>query len=352
MMDKQLNRSLYIDLLRVLGVVAVVLIHIDSPLMNMNWGRNQGYWWIGNVVMSLLRFAVPVFVMISGATLLTREIKTSDFYRRRFLRVVLPLLFWLPAYWLFRWFMLSSPARPTEFDEVVNWAFGLFVTEGVSKHLWYMYMIVVLYALMPLMAGLLKKINERGVLVLLGVWLFYLSLQQAGLVSVDFLGAGLRKVYNYLLYIGYLLTGYYLVRYMPCVKIRLSILMLVFVLTVLLSAIVSYWLSMESGRQNTVIMGSLGANSFVQAVAVFLICRKITIKSVFSNRIILWMSELSFGVYFIHIMVIILFYRIGVFWTMAHPVLSVPLVLIMVLMVSFSLIYALKKIPFLNKFIG
>ena len=66
MMDKQLNRSLYIDLLRVLGVVAVVLIHIDSPLMNMNWGRNQGYWWIGNVVMSLLKAAYwqdysPVF---------------------------------------------------------------------------------------------------------------------------------------------------------------------------------------------------------------------------------------------------------------------------------------------------
>ena len=88
----------YLDSLRALATIGVILIHISSPLVNMTWSKNMPYWWVGNVADSLVRFAVPVFLMLSGATMLGKEYSLTDFYKKRFLRVFLPFVFWLGMY--------------------------------------------------------------------------------------------------------------------------------------------------------------------------------------------------------------------------------------------------------------
>ena len=78
------------------------------------------YWWVGNVADSLVRFAVPVFLMLSGATMLGKEYSLTDFYKKRFLRVFLPFVFWLGMYWIYRWAMLKPASRPVEKEKWVN----------------------------------------------------------------------------------------------------------------------------------------------------------------------------------------------------------------------------------------
>ncbi len=42
----------------------------------------------------IVRFAVPVFLMVTGALLLNREYEFKDFIKRKYIRLLLPLIFW------------------------------------------------------------------------------------------------------------------------------------------------------------------------------------------------------------------------------------------------------------------
>ena len=87
------NNIEWLDSLRALAIIGVIMIHISSPVVKMSYGGNMIYWWIGNIINSSIRFAVPVFLMISGATMLNRKYKLGEFYKKRMMRVLLPLVF-------------------------------------------------------------------------------------------------------------------------------------------------------------------------------------------------------------------------------------------------------------------
>lgn len=342
----------YFDWLRAVALIAVVIIHISSPLMNMNWARNEAFWWLGLVWQSSVRFAVAMFVVLTGATLLTKPIEPLQFYKRRFSRVVLPALFWLPAYWVFRWFMLVPAQRPMGVKPVLDWALQLFDREGVSKHLWYLYMIILLYALMPLIAYLLQKLSLRAVLMGLAGWMVVNLAQMAGLFSLDSLPSFVVKIYNYLLYAGYLVTGYVLVRYFQKTNFPKLLSVSIFFTTVFVAAFVTYILSHYHQKQTTTFMSTFCVNTFIQVLAVYFFFKSLSIESKFLCWLLGVLSNYSFGIYLVHIMVISLLFRVGVFWTMAHPLISIPLLLIIVLLISWVVIFILRRLPGLKYVAG
>ena len=101
-MNSNISKIEWLDTLRTLATLGVIIIHISSPLVNMEYNKNMSFWWIGNVVDSAVRYAVPLFLMLSGATLLDKEFQLWDFYKRRFSRVLVPFLFWIIAYSIYR----------------------------------------------------------------------------------------------------------------------------------------------------------------------------------------------------------------------------------------------------------
>ena len=89
------NRRIeWLDSLRAIAILAVIVIHVSSPVVNRAYGSNMTYWWIGHVFDSAVRFAVPLFLMISGAMLLTKEYNLREFYKKRVVRVLLPFPFY------------------------------------------------------------------------------------------------------------------------------------------------------------------------------------------------------------------------------------------------------------------
>lgn len=70
-MDKTIyNRKTYLDVLKILACVAVIMMHstVFSTNSFMDWCIARAFNIIGN-------FAVPIFVMVSGALLLNPEKK-------------------------------------------------------------------------------------------------------------------------------------------------------------------------------------------------------------------------------------------------------------------------------------
>ena len=52
----------WLDSLRAIAIIAVIVIHVSSPVVNVAYGSNMFHWWVGNVLDSAARFAVPLFL--------------------------------------------------------------------------------------------------------------------------------------------------------------------------------------------------------------------------------------------------------------------------------------------------
>ncbi|MFP5345818.1 MAG: acyltransferase [Actinomycetes bacterium] len=104
------TRTAWMDSARVLAIAAVVLIHVLAPTVGGR-GLEVGSpgWWVANLLNSASRWSVPVFLMISGALALdpAKVSRPRDFYRKRWQRIGVPLVFWTAFYLLFRRFVLD-----------------------------------------------------------------------------------------------------------------------------------------------------------------------------------------------------------------------------------------------------
>ncbi len=341
----------YLDTLRALATIGVIMIHVSTPILKMMYGKNMEYWWIGNSIDSMVRFVIALFLMLSGATMLNREYKLGEFYKKRFMRVLLPFLFWLVAYWIYRWTILIPKNQPHEFQDIVRWGIGLFNTEGVSKHFWYIYMILVLYLFVPFLGRFLRKLKNSTVLYLLLGWVFLNILFSNHILNITDWSYILQKAKDYFLYSGYLVVGFYLMRITYKAEKYRLLNVVIYLFTVVFSAFATYFASKNAHKLDMEFYGSLTLNTMIQSVALFLLIKDSTIY----NRIIRWIvntiSNYSYGIYLVHIMVISIFYNHGIFWTMAYPLLSLPFIVLMTLISSIGIIYLLRKIP-LGKYIS
>src|SRR5262245_20424112 len=153
------SRSLgWIEVGRILAILAVVAIHVASPLL-VNRPGHPASWWVGNLVQSAARWSVPVFVMISGGLIL-RSPRTGElaaFYRRRLGRFAIPMVFWIVAYLVFGHVVANVP--PDLHAALVSVATG-----RPTYHLWFLFVIGGLAIVAPLLAWAVQKPNPRRLL--------------------------------------------------------------------------------------------------------------------------------------------------------------------------------------------
>ena len=67
----------WLDNSRIIAILAVVFLHVSAGVVTESVIGTES-WWVGNLYDSLVRWCVPVFVMISGAVLLDHSKKKID----------------------------------------------------------------------------------------------------------------------------------------------------------------------------------------------------------------------------------------------------------------------------------
>lgn len=83
----------YITILSVLASFMVVALHVNGVFWHFSYDR---YWVTANIIESIMYPAVPLFFMITGATLINynQRYSTRQFFWKRFARAVVPFLAW------------------------------------------------------------------------------------------------------------------------------------------------------------------------------------------------------------------------------------------------------------------
>ncbi|WP_168195828.1 acyltransferase [Nissabacter sp. SGAir0207] len=138
-MEKNFN----LEMMRAVAIYAVVLIH--ASMMTFYAAPIDGVAWsITNLCYSLARFCVPFFFMASAFLLIKEEMPVGAFLKRRLTRILLPLVAWSFIYGLLNGQDIFSR----------QWLIGTLLNQNAAGHLWFLYALVGLYIMMPLV-GLL-----------------------------------------------------------------------------------------------------------------------------------------------------------------------------------------------------
>jgi surface polysaccharide O-acyltransferase-like enzyme len=109
---------------------------------------------------SFVRACVPMFVVASSYLLFPTRYTTAQFLKKRTIRVLVPFLIWSLIY-------ASAWGDPVE--NLKNLLLNFNYSAG---HLWFVYMLIGVYLLIPLLSPWAEKVEKKELLVYLGIWMF------------------------------------------------------------------------------------------------------------------------------------------------------------------------------------
>lgn len=158
-----MNREVWLDWLRVTACFFVMMTHGCEPFYLGGEGAlvltaSDAVW--VSVLNSLVRASVALFVVASSYLQFPLHYSSGRFARKRAARILIPFAFWTVVYAL-TW------GTPVE-----NFKALLFNFNYVAGHLWFVYMLIGLYMLMPLLSPWAEKVGKRELQVYLAIWLF------------------------------------------------------------------------------------------------------------------------------------------------------------------------------------
>lgn len=155
-----------LDFARVVSMLAVVMIHVSSTYVHAPSRFLLGGMNLAFILNQLSRFSVPMFILISGVSLgLSRsDLAWQDFYKHRLLKIGLPYIFWSLLYTL-----CNHRADLAGF--LSGGAASLFLLlksillGSAADHLYFIVVIMQLYALYPLLKKLVGTAPWESVLI-------------------------------------------------------------------------------------------------------------------------------------------------------------------------------------------
>lgn len=323
------ERIIWIDWLRVAACFMVMVVHSTEPFYLGGDGalitsKANALW--AAFFDSIVRCCVPLFVIASSFLQFPLHYSTEDFMRKRAVRVLIPFVIW-SIFYAFYWGEPVSNLKDLIFN--FNYAAG---------HLWFVYMLIGLYLIMPLLSPWAEKVQKKELSMYIGIWLFstliplirdYLSTEPLALTygptgiprqalfplwgEASWNGYG---VFYYLSgFIGYLLIGLWLRKFgsdislrkslcygIPCFLAGFGIVFGGFLRRVFISADGNFPVEGPIGMgvwwETTWCNDTFGVA--IMTIGLILIFKNIHAQGIFYNRILLPVSKASYGMYLAH----------------------------------------------------
>lgn len=356
------SQYVYISVLNIIAAVSVVILHSNVSF----WlDKTKPYWTMANVVESVFYFAVPVFFMLSGATLIDYQDRysTKDFFKKRFIKTVIPFIAWSVAglLWKYRkvlWAMLLG-----EPNNGLDWTF-LSVTNGIVNTkfrdiYWFFIPLFCIYMIIPLFASVRKEKRVKVLTYIIWIALvinfvipFALSLLKR-YAQIDF--GWTYKIYVGFEYLFYVLVGY--VIHKREIKLRYRLIIYAFALAGLLAHILGTYFETKANPNGSIVSfykGYYNLPCVLYSTGIFLFIKQaaMKIKNQKAIKVFSFLQSYTFPIYLIHR------YYLDVFEENIHfikleraSLLYVVSATILALILSILTTMLLRKIPVLRRIV-
>ncbi len=338
---KSASRDISLDAVKFFAIIGVLFIHS----CNYFYPINSAAWTTNIFLSSVLRCAVPLFLMCSGALLLNpkKQITFKSLFTKYLLRLVIAMFFWAAFYKVFDLYFQNN----LSYQSLVKAAKEVLKFDH-KFHMYYMHIIILVYVLLPVTKVLVNNMNKKELLYTLMVW-FLTGIIIPTFISLNFL-MPFEHIYN--LYsvkmayaaAGYCILGYFLKTYRQnnffytvCAAAGFLI---IFSGTVLCS--------LKYNFLYTEFFNGFSLGVFLSAVGIFGILNNVKSFGIF-NGLITYISKASFCIYLVHV-AFLNFTDFGLFLKFPQ-IIAVPSKVFINLVLSTAVYFVISKIPVAKKYI-
>ena|GEM_PF-659336 len=330
-----------LNLMKVIACFAVILIH--SSIFDYNNINNQ--WWAVNFYNAISRFAVPMFIMISGALLINEKHSLKHFLSKRAIRIIPALIFWSVVYlaWLGDQRIYSA--------SVIN----AIISGPVYYHLWYLYAMIGVLMFSPILSAMYHNSNDALKSYFLTIWILSYSIYPMikELLGLQFDFIGVYELYSFFGLVGWYFLGAFVRDYITkqdC-DIRTTTCLFIFFISVIAIALLTYVYS----KKLNVITNNVGITSplffernspliMIGTISLFIFLSQIKIKeNTFIYNSIKNIASFSLGIYCLHLLLLReLLATITNYFD--NRWISIPVLSIVVFTLCVAIIYPLRKV--------
>jgi len=349
----QTEELTYVKTIRAFALLVIVTLHVAFPLIYLYNTISYGDWWIANNFYIWGKIGSPLFTMVSGLLLLnpTKDQPIGLFFRKRFVKVLLPFVAWSTIYLLWRIFIREESFTAREI-------LVLFVQGPVYYHLWFIQMILGLYLATPILRIYIRHTTRQNLTYFLLVWLVTVSVLPITKRFFNFeVGIDVAVTTGY---VGFFVLGYYL-RDVVLTRRQIMPVLLIIVTSLLFTQYATHALTVKNeGTFDNFFVLNDSLNMVIVATGLFLFFKSIDYGLLFQKlpvlqKLVLWISSCSLGVYFVHVLIIdeLASGHFG-FTLMAasfHPLLSIPSIALLVMALSVGVTMVLKQIPYVRNIV-
>lgn len=208
------NRIVFLDYLRAFACFLVVMVHSNESFYgtgNIPLPDEQHALWIA-FWDGISRISVPLFIITSSYLLVPMKetMSWSAFFKRRFTRVVPPMVFFMIIYALFP-AIIGEESWSKALDTL--WRIPLNFPENAFQ-LWFMYPLFGLYLLIPILSPWLRTATAKQEQLFLLLWLITTCIPFINKYYGEVLGQcwwnQYYMLYDFSGYPGYLVLGHYI----------------------------------------------------------------------------------------------------------------------------------------------
>ena len=334
-----------IDTARIGACFMVVLLHVAA----VEFHDFDERWWASNFYDSFTRACVPVFLMITGVLLLNRQEGLPAFFRKRFSRVLPPLIFWSLFY--LGWYSLQGE----DYGGLFGGLKAIF-SGPVAFHLWYLYAIVGIYLFVPFLRHIWQSASRAEQHLYLFIWMAV----SAWPIIDTVLGTNVDMLNTYELgsffgLLGYLFLGAY-VHDTLSKRTRESaywwVSLILFVVFSLMTMMATWRYSLRQGAPDPLFYDYLSPFVIAAAVCIYNVLYGLGVKAnnraMFSSQswsVLNQLAASTLGIYCVHIFVLDVFKRYTQILTGTGSAWWViPLAATMVFIVTWALVSLLRTL--------
>lgn len=333
------------DGLRVFSILAVIMLH-TSAVRVANWSPIESMtWWVAHVCDSLCRWAVPVFIMLSGGLILDAERPYTilSFYKKRLARVAIPFVFWAGVYFYWSYKSYGMHITPA-FIKNSLW-------QGLTyNHLYFIFIILGLYAVSPALRLMPRHLSSRG------IWIAVILIMSAASTGILFRYLPMNGLTRFVPYIAYFLLGY-VIRFGK-EKIKRPVLFLAaFSCATAVIIFRTYQLITLVGRDDYrafVWYDHFSIGVIIQSLCVLIFMRSMldSNKSTLFQRFLKVISPVTFGIYLMHVVFLDLVRAYTSIWCAQWILFAILFEVGIVFILSCCVCLLLQRIPWLKILIG
>lgn len=335
------DRVLYFDVLNVAACISVIILHFNGLAHTYSYTVS---YFQALAAECLFFWAVPVFLMLTGATLMDyRERYSSQvFFKKRLVRTLFPFIAWslLALTWKVSTNQMDAPIGPRSLVDVI------FNTKIIDVY-WFFIPLFSIYLMIPVLNLFVKCKNFN---ILRYAILIFFLINSVLPLCCELTGIPFNGNLNISIFSGYVIfpvLGYYLSNQDIIPKKRFILYASSAILVLMRYLIIVT----NKGASDSLVWSYLSPIGIVQGAAVFVFAKYFNWSKLFSNskrrQLLARLSSCSFGIYLIHM--IIFYYGLMITHLDGESLVWRTLGPLAAYCVCFVIVLVGKKIPIIRR---